>query len=810
MRLTVNLKSNVPTPSMVVMVVLILFFSSLGFQITSTQAQESPSDLVVDANDEVTIHGATYGLKGSIWIGEGGTLNIVDSTFTVFQDHNRQFEIYVSSGGRLIMEDSTMRSSRALDIYFEENSEITIEGSGMNIPGKLQGYPHTVIIVESDLTLSDVNLVSQYMNISESTLKATGITLSSQEGIFRESILDGTVTFHGTGDVSFMGSGAREVSVRDSTVLEIYSKLILEAVDDGGVPVGDAHLEVLRYHTGVTVVDDHTDTQGAWEGFVHTETIREVESHFMGNLDIRMDYGSSFVRKSISLSPLGNEDVPLSQVIKGVKHTLVFPEVIEPSSYYSTSPNDLYLDNTAKMTVRSYPTEGIHNFVNQGNVILSGASVLTVSADSSLKILQGHKNYRVEIRDEASLVIQEGASLVSDKPLNVYVYDSGSLIFRGGETTLNMLHSNHGSTVDLWDANIQVDRMDIGGSEFILRDSSVSAGRMEIQADHVSITGSQHKTGEDVYVHSSNISIQDSNFDKALYLGGVPMVEITDVRAPALFAQPGTVIQSWRTLDIRILNSHDRYVPSSTVRVYAVTGLSEDLLLEEFVHDGRVSIPLISEVITEDDVLFQGNYVLRGEKVINGDAVYSEETRVGLYERTHVVLRYWQTFPYNLVLDIEVDKTQMEPDEDFVISGVVYYDLEDLEVSHAEVHVSIKGVPERTWHTGTDERGRFTVNASAPSETGRFTLIVEVYESTMEMDAEKEFLLDVGEATQRQGLREFMFETTVGKAITVFIIMVLVAAAYAVIMIPGGKTLRPDPSSSKELVKWAEEVLDKR
>ncbi|MFO8110821.1 MAG: carboxypeptidase-like regulatory domain-containing protein [Thermoplasmata archaeon] len=811
MRLKSDAKGSDSGLPLEAILVLIIISLSLIVYIPGSSAQGSPSDLIVGAGEETVIYDTSYGLKGSLWIRDGGTLHILNSTFTIYQDYSRQFDVYVSGGARLVLEESALQSQRPLDIFMEDNSELVLKGSELNVPGKLSGYPYSVHMERSDVSLDNLNFAAGSMYVNKSIIGSSSAVISALEGEFVDTIFNADVVFHGDGDMLFRGSAAKDVSVRDSVTVEVHRKLNIDVVDKGGVPVGGASVEIRLYDTGLTVLDTNTDHTGSWSGFVHTETLTQDLSHYVGNLDIIINYQENTISKHVSLPPLGNENMEFGDIVRGTSLTLEFSTVVAPSSYYGSSVTDLVLENTDKMTVRSYPNEGIPNYIAQGNIILSGTSSLIVDRDSSLKVLQGDSNYRIELNDEATLILEEGSSIISDKELNLYLYDSSSLVFRGGMANLNMIHSYDVSTVDLVNASVDVDFSSFYGTELFLTDSYVTGERMEVHTGLTEIEGTDIQTSDEVEIYSSDLTIASSSFNKGLTLGDAPYVELIDVEVPRLSAQPGTIIERLWTLDLRILNTDDKFVPESTVRIFRVNGTHEDLIWEEFVPDGKLNITLLSEVVSTTGTQFKGNYVVRGEKTINADTAYSEETSFALESATQATLKYWQKFPYNLVLDLEVEKTDVDMNEEFQIHGIVYYDITGLEVNSADVYVTVCETQNLTWHVLTDSQGQFSVNVSAPVRAGRYTVTVEAYERNMQMTSKEEFELVVGDTHERQGIREFMFESTIGIAITIFLIMVLVAIAYAIIFMPIGKsTTIGESSSSSEMVKWAEDVLDKK
>ncbi len=225
---------------------------------TSFTAEGSSSDLVVETGEEKVIQNTEYGIKGAVWIREGGTLSIRDTYLTIYQDYNRQFDIHVSEGGTLILDDSVLSSSHSLDITFEQDSVLIADGSVIDINGDLTGDLTRLDIKDSEVEVSSMNLDIQEANTDDSYFTASSTVLSLEEGEFRQSIFQGELYLRGDGTASLNNTVASEITVREDIIVEIYRKLDLEALDRADIPVGGSSVMIRRQDTGELIEEEKT------------------------------------------------------------------------------------------------------------------------------------------------------------------------------------------------------------------------------------------------------------------------------------------------------------------------------------------------------------------------------------------------------------------------------------------------------------------------------------------------------------------------------------------------------------------------
>jgi len=400
-------------------------------------------------------------------------------------------------------------------------------------------------------------------------------------------------------------------------------------------------------------------------------------------------------------------------------------------------------------------------------------------------------------------VVKEGASLKSDSPLNFYLHDSSRLILAGGVIETGLLYTEDDAILESEKGVLDSETVKLEGSGLSMIDSDVEAEIFKGDVDRIDIVKSTLSTIENVSLKAEEIEIRATSTDGPIYLDSEDQeVDLIDVEAPRVkVAQGTTVLRSW-TLDIDILNSHDKYVPSSEIEIYDMNNVS---VQSQFVLDGRTNVTLTSEKITHEGKEFLGNYIIRGRKELNGEIVESRETMIALDAPAEVTLRYDITIPYEMIVDVDLPRDSFAPNESFELSGRAYYDGAEIKVMNATVDITISGT-DRRWLITTDERGRFELEMNAPVSRGDFQLVVEVRDEKMNMEGKAEELFEV-DGTEEVTLNEFMFRSTIGRGITVTIIAVLLVLAY-MIAAPSKISKKPPKSASdEELIEWAEEIV---
>lgn len=766
-------------------------------------AQENPSNLVIGPEEETTITGPEFSLKGSIWVREGGSLHIEDTEFTIYQDYPHQAEILVESGGSMELSDSTLYSAKALDLRMEEGSSLILTNSRLEIPGKLEGSASRVEVEESETIFGSVNLYCEEFDVRESEIHAGHWTISTPQGVIKESLVYSDLIFHSNSHVELIGSESFSLEVKGGSEVDIYRKIKVTVEDRAGIPVGGADVSVIDWDTGEMVEEDETKREGVWTEHVQSEVITEKGSDYFGNFRIEVKYLENEISTTVSLPPVEKrEETELEEGAKTV--SIKFDTIVAPSGYYGLGRPDMILDDEER-TISTYPTEGVDTYIHNGNIILRGNSSLTLDEDAIFKLLQSEENFRIELRDHAELVINEGALLYSDSALNIYLYESSSLLVEGGSLEGDLVYLADDTSLSIDGGGLDVRWLELTGQSLNVTDADLVSENFYADSTSVWIEGCTVDSENNMSLTAPDMEIISSSFDTPIELdaeGGD--ISMMDVETPMIEAAEGTtVIRGW-SLDIDILNSEDRYVPVSDLYIYRE---GEGLVKSGFVPDGRTTVHLVSEEITHQRTRFLGNYILRSSKEVNGETVDSKETRIGLDSPSKAVVRYDRPFPYHMEADVQIPAPYYQPNETLILTGRAWYEGADLEVKNATVSLSFRGI-EKTWEVRTDDRGNFEVELTAPDSYDEHTLMIEIIDDEMNMETRIEKTIRVGEE-EEFGLREFLFDSTIGQGITIVFIMALLILAY-VIATPGKREVSLERASDEELVRWAESVVQKR
>lgn len=765
-------------------------------------AQERSSDLVVEEGEKLTITGPEFGLKGSVIVREGATLNIVDTEFTIYQEYERQEDILVETGGEIKLENSVLRSDRAIDKRLEEGSSFISRSSSMISSGSIEGTSSNIEIIDSEVEISEANFHTDDMLVEDSSLYGEHWTVSVEEAEFRDSLVYSSLIFHSNSYVEFAGSEALSLEVRDDSSLDVLRKVEVQVIDSAEVPMVGADVEFVRRDTEEIVLDGVSGEDGLLRSYVPSETISGGSEDHFGNMRVEVNYADHHTSKNIALAPVQRR-VEDELEIDAKELEMRFDSVLPPSEYYSEGRPDIILDDDDEKVFRTYPTADIDSYIHEGNMILRGNSKLVLDSETDFRILQDDENFRVELHDESELVVKEGASIKSDSPLNFYLYDSSRLDVSSGITETGLLYTEEDAMLELENSFLNSETVKLEGRELSMIDSDVEAEIFKGDVDRIDFAKSTLSTIENVSLKAEDIEMRATITDRPIYLESEDReVDLVDVETPRVKVAPGTtVLRSW-TLDIDILNSQDKYVPSSEVEIYDMNNVS---VKSKFVLDGRTNVTLPSEKITHEGKEFLGNYIIRGRKELDEETVESRETMIALDAPAEVTLRYDITIPYEMIVDLDLPKDGFAPNESFELSGRAYYDGAEIEVVNATVDITISGT-DRRWLITTDERGHFGLEMEAPASRGDFRLVVEVRDEKMDMEGRAEETLEV-DGTEEVTLNEFMFRSTIGRGITVTIIAVLLVLAY-IIAAPSKISKKPPKSASdEELIEWAEEVV---
>ncbi len=331
-------------------------------------------------------------------------------------------------------------------------------------------------------------------------------------------------------------------------------------------------------------------------------------------------------------------------------------------------------------------------------------------------------------------------------------------------------------------AHIDAEHVHFQGESFILRDSVMESRSLNVEAHNVIMEGSQVSTDKNVTLDANSFeSLEDLEFDHAVFFESDTLDEltVTNLTAPNIIPQEGlTVNRKWH-LYMEIFNGHDRLVPFVDLNIYRNEPLQKELIESVLVKDGRMEVPLKSEVITNERSRFVGNYVLRAEKNVNSEVMMSETSLIAVDGNTETEVRFKDEFPYSIVMDVDMP-SKVEPGELFEIQGRATYQGADLEVENATVEVEMIAQDQRyTWNTTTDAMGRFDIEIEAPTTVSDHSVDIRVYDEYMRMESEERFSLKVERDTE-SSMQNFLFLSTMGRFITVLIIVVLLILAYKI------------------------------
>ncbi len=794
-----------------VSICILFLFLPFSFGFTSAQPTDfnSSSDLVVGEDERIVISGPEYAVKGNIIVREDGILEIQDTDFEIYQDDSDRSKIELESSANLKLIDSTLASAKKVDLKLDPGSTLNVKNSTLNLPGEIKGTPKSVRVLDSELGIQNINFdATEVFIVEDSIVESDGILVSSPKVYLNRSVFRTELIFYDETVVKAYGSLFDSIETNSGSEASIYEKVILSVKDKLEVPIGraDVVVERLGYENWMHRVE--TDKNGEWVSYLLAEEIGPDRSLFKGNYEIRVDHDDYGEKTTISLSPAEKRTPERRREELKKKIDIKLADVLQPTSYYYESQSDLEIDGTSRHVIETYSGEGIENYVQQGNILLTGNGTLVVGEKSSVKVLQNEESYRMELRDSSELRVRDQGSIGSDAPLNVYLYGDSSLSLNGAELELGSLYMGDSSTLTAKNTRIEANHIHFQGNQFDLENSVIESNSLEVDAQTVSLQRSKIYTNKNVTLGADRFEVVDMDFERSVFFKSKSnnRISITNVTAEEISPMGDLTIERRWYLRAEIFNGEDRLVPSVDLNIYRQVSLERELVETVFVEDGKIKVPLKSEVINSEVSRFVGNYILEANKSVNGDVVESETTMVAVDSNVKAGLKFKEEFPYRIVIDVDLPE-RVEPGEVFEIKGRAYYQGVDLEVNNATVEVGIDEDGDLRWNTTTDDTGRFNLEVQAPGGIGTSSLNLRVHDKKMMMESELAHSLEISRDDELS-VRGFLFTTTIGRFISITVIFVLLLLAYKIITTPMYEK-EPSISSSDNMVNWTEKSLKK-
>ncbi len=757
----------------------ILVLSPLCFNTVSGQEDINSSSLVVGENEELVIFGPEYAVKGNVVIREGGSLEIRDTDFEIFQEEQGQYEVILERSASLKLVDSELISEKEISMELDPGSELELVNSSMGLPGEMTGSAKSVEVIDSKISAGKINLnLDDSIMSQRSVIDAERTLISSPEAHFELSVLHTELILHSYTEAALYGSSLESIDVKQNSEAEIYGELSISLKDLLGIPVGGAEIRVERRDDDWEYISE-TDRDGRWNGFIPSEIIDPERSLYKGNYHISVEHSGITNETAVSFPPVEKmtPDRGLDEI--SVNRDMKLSRVVPPSDYYHDSDFDLVVDGDKEIDIETYPNEGIDNYIQDGNIYLDDQGTLKIGENSRFKVLQRDERYRVEMRGSSELKVQNDGSIRSDRPLNIYLYGDSSLSLDGADLEIGSLYMGGSSTFTAKNTRIDAEHIRFQGEHFEVQDSILNSKSLDVEAENLTFRGSSVDTAYNVTLAAEDFEIVDMDFVRSVFFKSevAHEISITNVTADEIVPLGDiTINRRWR-LYVEIYNGEDRLVPFVDMDIYRQGPLERELVESMLVEDGRVEVPLKSEIITSDRTRFVGNYVLEAEKEVNGDMMYSETSMIAVDGNRETEIRFLEEFPYSIVVDVEVP-SEVAPNEVFEIRGRATYEGTGLQVENAVVEIVIERQnDDMIWNTTTDSQGRFELDVEAPTAVGTYPLQIRVDDEYMRMEAEETRSLEVTRGVDGT-INHFLFVTTIGRFMTVLIIIVLMIFAY--------------------------------
>lgn len=765
---------------MILSIVVVFILFSIAFipiGVTGEAGTQSSGVGLVVGEEGMIISGPEYVVRGTILIESRGELEIRDTTLEIFQESPEQdLAIKMEEDARLTIRDSNIIAEGDLDISMSGSSKLEIIGSEIELAGDIHGSVEEFTTEESEFNLDLVEL-------------------SSSEFEAKRSIFHSEISLDSDSRAEMYGSSFEDLEVNHRSEAEIYEKISIYVRDRIGVPVGGAEVAIERKGEDDWINRTESERDGVVERYLLSEIVLPDESKYTGNYEIRLEGYERFYGTNVSLPPLERRTPDRDLEELPVRTDIELGEADLETTYYDELDhfNDLYLDNETKV-MDTYPDRAEGSFINHGNVYLSNESEMVLGNHTRLNIPQEENRYRIELKNDSKLRMQKNSSIISDRPLNIYLRDNSTLILEETELDIGSIYSEDSAKFAIDDSNINSDLIYIDTEIFEMKNSMIYSNSFTVEADErIILKDSEINTGKNVSLEADYFDLVDLKFTEPVYFERRIADEftLTNVTSPEIIPVGDLTINREWYLTVEIFNGEDRYVPlisdieedrlNISRKMFQRGSLEKEYVMDiQEVEKGRIEVPLKSESIRSDRTEFTGNYVVEASKRMNDEIIKSETTMVGLEGNTKTEVRFLDEFPYLMKVDVEMPTT-VEAGESFEIEGRAVYDDMDIDVEYARVEVEIEDKGEQyRWSTTTDDNGDFILEVDAPTTLSTYDVVIKVHDEEMMMEAEETVLLEVDGETE-SALQHIFFETTFGRILTVVIIIILTFLAYRIL-----------------------------
>jgi hypothetical protein len=470
---------------------------------------------------------------------------------------------------------------------------------------------------------------------------------------------------------------------------------------------------------------------GKFTTYALSDIITANNAQFIGNYKIVAFYSGFTASTAIAL-PHYQVHTNLEDVVN-IKTTALKFSYPLMSSYYSAGRDIIVAENTTIIENSGYVENNeIYTYVQDGNIIVKKNATLIISRNTVLSIRQSaHKKYFVSIEDQGKLIIDSGSSIVSNEPLNLYLFGNAILqTSNGSSLRLNIISSDN--------AKINLANTAIDGSVYAkcaearFENVIANSSYLIFNLTALTLTNSQLVTNK-LEIAASAFEITDCSFNQPLKLKHSGY--LTNVTAPEITTEEIIYKCWWLNADVK--NGHELPIDNAEIRIYSYNNLTEVFYTSARTDQyGIARFKLLGSITTPGGEEFVGNYKAVAYYVKNQKSYKSNEARFAMTDNKKIALRFAEILvpPYEITVTLEFP-AHAEPDSTITISGEVLYNKGPDRAANANITIEIVETG-FVINTTTDSGGRYTCSITVPRIPGSYTVKVYAREPAFNMSAE--------------------------------------------------------------------------
>ncbi|MDD1770216.1 MAG: hypothetical protein LUO79_03935, partial [Methanomassiliicoccales archaeon] len=605
-------------------------------------------DLVVSGTEVVTFADATFFHRGKVVVNESGTLIISNATFNILQNRVNEFRIYVMDDGQIILDDATLDSNLAIDVYLMNDSVLSLTASnlGDNIILNLDGESH-FIADDSDI---DSRIVAPTTSNALIDIEDSALSQSLNE-------LGGHVF------ATLTSVSVPSVEPRESAVVYHYRAILVTVLDGNDMPIEDAYVELRFYGNGTIYDSALTDEAGEVEFHALCDLITATSNNFVGNYVVNASYedlDSPVLPVTLHpyTEPLVVQDVEVELVINAMPELSitsgdvhVWPSapmtgdvVYVNATVHNDGPVDA-VDVSIELWAGSVQVStDVIDVPSEGSAVahltwvptLPGVVTLTVMVNPDQTIPEANYDNNeasvdvtVEVQTAPSDLVVQGTSTVvlngtTFSYAKVVVRDSGTLYITNGVLNINQgetgafcIYVQDNARLFVGSAAITSNRqiwMYVFGNGQVIMEAGqlYSAVSLRLEGNaQISMNGCD--VGSDIVAPDGSsvvLEARNTTFHVAWsHFGGSSMARLTACSIPRVALADSAVAVLYQWIDVTVLDGMSAPLPNATVQLrWNVNNTLYAVLMTDA--QGQVLFEALSDILYPSSApAFYGNYL---------------------------------------------------------------------------------------------------------------------------------------------------------------------------------------------------------